>query len=72
MQKFIKEVLRMYTPGPFNLIRYAVKDHFINQFKINKGDMSISCFGINSFKEQFFEDPYVFKPDRWDKNQNVD
>ncbi len=72
MHKFIKEVLRMYSPAIFGIFRTCAKDHFINRFKIKKGTMSTAFISLNCFKEEFFEDSFKFKPERWDKNVNGD
>ncbi len=52
MQKFIKEVLRMYSPACVTLLRVCVNDHFINKFKITKNNSIATAFlALNCFKE---------------------
>ena len=56
----------MYPPtvGPF--IREAVKDHYLGTIPIKSGTRVSINIAANHFKEEFYKNPEIFNPDRWD------
>ncbi|ESK85957.1 cytochrome p450 [Moniliophthora roreri MCA 2997] len=80
LDKFVREVLRLYPPVP-STTRVAVKDDIIpldegyigkdgktkNHVRVKKGQtVFINIQAINRSKKIWGEDAHEFKPDRWD------
>jgi cytochrome P450 len=67
LEKVQKETLRMYSPAAGIFLRQAVKDHYIGNIPVQKGMIVAIKMNPNHFKEEFYERPEVFDPDRWTK-----
>jgi len=62
----LKETLRVTNPAFAAIMRRSLKDHQLsNNFKIKKGTLVGYFTSHNGFKEEYFEEPNVFKPERW-------
>ena len=65
-QNIIEETRRMYGPGVHLAPREAIKDNFLGGVPIKKGTMlNVSVFA-NHYNPEYFKDPFVFRPERWD------
>jgi cytochrome P450 len=60
-----KETLRMYGPSAGIFPREAIKEHFIGKIPIHKGMLVTLKIKPNHFKEEFYQQPELFNPDRW-------
>jgi cytochrome P450 len=59
------ETLRYYGPGNGVFDRMAMKDHLVEDIPISKGTLiGVQPMG-NHYKEEYFKDPYEFRPERW-------
>ena len=56
----------MYGPSAGIFLREAVKDHYIGKIPVKKGTILSLKIKSNQFKEEFYENPDVFRPERWD------
>lgn len=65
MQAFMKETLRLYSPGKTAFMREVVADHKIGDVKVRKGDLVWPILHSNDLNEKYYEDPWKFKPERW-------
>ncbi|XP_008208149.1 probable cytochrome P450 12a5, mitochondrial isoform X1 [Nasonia vitripennis] len=65
----IKECLRIRPPFPY-LTRLLPKDIILHGYKIPKGTYLIMANQITFMREENFEDPEKFKPERWLKNDD--
>lgn len=64
------ETTRMYGPGTSILVRSAVKDHMLKDIPIKAG-IGLSCNQIiNHYSSKFYENPFEFKPERWEQDQH--
>jgi cytochrome P450 len=62
--RFIKEVLRFYTPLPFYINRECTKDFMLTKdIQIKKGYQV--HLHLPYKKSELFENPDEFNPDRW-------
>lgn len=60
----------MYPPFPTLLTRKAIKDHYLGGIPIKKG-FSVSVGLLAShFKEESYDKPLEFNPDRWNDSGN--
>lgn len=60
-----KETSRYYSPVPGMLPRLSLKDHYFKGVPISKGT-AVAVMSIPThFNETIYEDPLVFKPERW-------
>ncbi|KAK9456273.1 cytochrome P450 [Dipodascopsis uninucleata] len=67
----IRETLRMHPPL-HSLMRKVMKDLPIegSKYVIPKGNYILAAPGVPMIDEQYFSDPLVFRPERWDENKN--
>jgi len=56
----------MYTPVPGLINRECTKDHYIGNIPINSGVVVSVCISGYHFRDEFYQDPEVFNPYRWD------
>jgi len=61
----LKETLRLTNPALVVFMRRSLKDHQLGDFKIKKGTLVCYFTNHNGLKEEYFEDPNAFKPERW-------
>jgi len=61
----LKETLRLYAPVFQTIIRVAQSDHYLDDFKIKKGEFVTDDFFALQFDEKYFENPFEFNPKRW-------
>jgi cytochrome P450 len=55
----------MYSPTAGIFPREAIKDHFIGKIPVRKGMIVALKIKSNHFKEEFYQNPHQFNPDRW-------
>jgi len=73
LNAFIKETLRMATPINECFPRKAIRDHYLKDIHIRKGDVVNLDFYYNHFNPAYFKDPETFNPYRWlEKDKVVD
>lgn len=73
MTALIKETLRMSTPLNDCFSRQALKDHYLKDIHVKKGDVVNLDFYYNHFNPKYFKDPDTFNPMRWlDKETKID
>ena len=56
----------MASPSTGIFKREAVKDHYIGNIPIKKGVIVTINIDSNHFKHEFYKNPEIFNPDRWD------
>jgi len=61
----LKETLRLTNPALNLFFRRALKDHQLKDFNVKKGTLVFYFTGHNCFKEEYFENPNAFEPERW-------
>lgn len=63
---FINETLRFAGPVPVSVPRIAIKDHQLGgKLNIRKGTGVTTIFAANNFNPEYFEDPHIFRPERF-------
>lgn len=62
----------MHSPVPGLLNRECTKDHYIGDIPINSGVVVSVCISGYHFRDEFFQNPEVFNPYRWDKVDEKD
>lgn len=64
LKNCVRETLRLYPVAPF-ITRYLPADSTISGYHIPKGSLVIMSLYTMSRDGRYFENPEVFKPDRW-------
>ena len=65
------ETSRIFGPTSSLFPREVQKDCFIENIPFKKGTLILPRFYGNRFSQDFFDDPYSFNPERWDKMENL-
>mmetsp|Transcript_34668 Transcript_34668/g.31278 ORF Transcript_34668/g.31278 Transcript_34668/m.31278 type:complete len:94 (+) Transcript_34668:164-445(+) len=68
LECFLKETMRFYCPAPSGFGRVALKDHYLEDIFIKKGDLVRTEPMVNYFNPEYFENPLEFSPERWQKD----
>lgn len=55
----------MYGPGNIILVRQAARDNYVNGLAIKKGTLVTVNPYANHFSEEYFKNPFEFRPERW-------
>ena len=70
---FLKETLRIATPVIGVFPRKALKDHYLGDLHIRKGDIVLLDYMYNHYNPTYFDNVDDFKPERWlDKAKIID
>jgi len=65
LNRFIKEALRRFSPGPEMLPRTATRNVKVGKIAVTKGtDITIPYYAFHH-NDEIFEDPMTFNVDRW-------
>jgi len=67
LNNVIKEVLRLYPPVPF-VVRNATADEILAGYKIPKGTRIVIPAYLVHRSPNYWENPTVFDPNRWNKS----
>ncbi|KRX01355.1 Cytochrome P450 [Pseudocohnilembus persalinus] len=67
LQNVMYEALRMHTPAPFVFTRKCIKNTYIGDYLVEKGDLCNFYYIFDQHNSKKYENPSVFDPDRWDK-----
>jgi cytochrome P450 len=68
----LKETLRMYNPAAFGpAFRNATKDHKLGDLDIKKDTIVGVAAIYTSFHAKYFDDPFVYRPERWIEKPNI-
>ncbi len=62
--------MRILSPAPHLMQRKALVDHKLGDIQIKKGMGVIVDIISRLYDESVFEDPFQFKPERWEKLEN--
>lgn len=61
------ETTRHYGPVNGIFTRIAVNDNVVQDIPISKGTLAAVQPVGNHYSPRYFKDPYVFRPERWEK-----
>ena len=61
-----KETTRFYGPTYGLFVREVAKDHFLKDIPLQKGTL-LNAPISSHYNDKYFKDPYVFRPERWEK-----
>jgi len=65
MHAAFKETLRLFSPTPFIFPRVAQANHKLNNIQIKKGTLVRPAPLVNHTSEKYFNEPFVYMPERW-------
>ena len=65
LNNFINETIRLLSPVRFSMLREVMKPFSVNGFDFQVGDLFRLCFGATMTNVKYFDDPWEFKPDRF-------
>lgn len=65
LNRFMKEMLRLYGPGVQSFDREVIKDFKLGKYWLKKGTIVIVPFNANAVSTKYFSNPFVFDPDRF-------
>ena len=64
-----KETTRYFGPLNYIFSREVAKDHYLKGVAIKKGTkMNVPI--ASHFKTEYFKDPYIFRPERWESESD--
>jgi len=65
MHAAFKETLRLFSPTPFIFPRVAQANHKLSNIQIKKGTLVRPAPLVNQTNEKYFNEPFVYMPERW-------
>jgi cytochrome P450 len=67
LENVLKEANRLAGPTAFLFDRTPQHDIMVGDLPIRKGTILNYAFKTNFFEANYFDDPFAFRPERWDE-----
>lgn len=70
LDAIINETLRICHPAPLGIAKKSITNIELGDYKFKKDSFFFQYFYGNMLNSKYYDDPYIFKPERWINENN--